>query len=83
MAKIYYNRIKAGAITIEDVPVRWREAVQQMLDAEQERKVKFTPLNTFVNTSEIKRNSNVFATDIYVGNNHFRDLTKMIKCNKL
>lgn len=34
MAKIYYNRIKAGAITIEDVPVRWREAVQEMLDAE-------------------------------------------------
>lgn len=34
MAKIYYNRIKAGAITIEDVPARWREAVQEMLDAE-------------------------------------------------
>jgi len=32
MAKIYYNRIKAGIMTIEDVPARWREAVQKMLD---------------------------------------------------
>lgn len=34
MAKIYYNRIKAGAITIEDVPTRWREAVQALLATE-------------------------------------------------
>lgn len=33
MAKIYYNRIKAGLMTIEDVPARWRAAVQAMLDA--------------------------------------------------
>ena len=32
MAKIYYRRIKAGLMTIEDVPERWREAVQKMLD---------------------------------------------------
>lgn len=32
MAKIYYRRIKAGLMTIEDVPLRWREAVQKMLD---------------------------------------------------
>ena len=32
MAKIYYNRIKAGIMTIEDVPERWRAAVQKMLD---------------------------------------------------
>ena len=32
MAKIYYNRIKAGIMTIEDVPERWRAAVQEMLD---------------------------------------------------
>jgi len=32
MAKIYYNRIKAGLMTIEDVPARWRAAVQKMLD---------------------------------------------------
>lgn len=32
MAKIYYNRIKAGIMTIEEVPARWRAAVQKMLD---------------------------------------------------
>ena len=32
MVKIYYRRIKAGIMTIEDVPLRWREAVQKMLD---------------------------------------------------
>lgn len=32
MAKIYYNRIKAGIMTIDEVPVRWRAAVQAMLD---------------------------------------------------
>lgn len=34
MAKIYYKRIKAGLMTIEDVPERWRAAVQEMLDDE-------------------------------------------------
>lgn len=32
MAKIYYRRIKAGIMTIEEVPERWRSAVQAMLD---------------------------------------------------
>lgn len=32
MAKIYYNRIKAGLMTIDDVPARWRAAVQAFLD---------------------------------------------------
>ena len=32
MAKIYYRRIKAGIMTIDDVPARWREEVQKMLD---------------------------------------------------
>ena len=32
MAKIYYRRIKAGTMTIDEVPTRWREAVQKMLD---------------------------------------------------
>jgi hypothetical protein len=32
MAKIYYNRIKAGIMTIDEVPARWRAAVQKMLD---------------------------------------------------
>ena len=32
MARIYYNRIKAGIMTIEEVPQRWRAAVQTLLD---------------------------------------------------
>lgn len=34
MAKIYYRRIKAGDMTIEQVPQRWKEAVQALLDSE-------------------------------------------------
>ena len=36
MARIYYNRIKAGIMTIEEVPTRWRAAVQAMLDTDEE-----------------------------------------------
>ncbi|MGO5314026.1 CD1375 family protein [Bilifractor sp. LCP19S3_H10] len=32
MAKIYYKRIKAGLMTIEDVPDKWRKAVEEMLE---------------------------------------------------
>lgn len=31
MAKIYYRRIKAGQMTLEEVPERWRDAVQALL----------------------------------------------------
>ena len=35
MAKLYYNLIHKGLKTIEDVPMVWREAVQQaLLDAD-------------------------------------------------
>lgn len=34
MAKIYYRKIKAGQMTIEEVPERWRDAVQALLDGE-------------------------------------------------
>ena len=34
MAQIYYNLIKKGLKTIEDVPLKWRAEVQAMLDAE-------------------------------------------------
>ena len=34
MIKIYYNRIKAGIMTIDDVPARWREKVRKMLEDE-------------------------------------------------
>lgn len=33
MAKIYYRRIVAGDMSIEDVPMRWRAATQALLDA--------------------------------------------------
>jgi hypothetical protein len=36
MAKIYYRRILAGEMTIEDVPERWRDEVQALLDGIQE-----------------------------------------------
>ncbi len=36
MAKIYYKRIKAGIMTIDEVPLRWRQAVQEMLDNDEE-----------------------------------------------
>ena len=32
MAKIYYRRIVAGEMTLEEVPKRWREEVQKLLD---------------------------------------------------
>ena len=35
MAKIYYRRIKEGAMTIDEVPQRWRAAVQALLDADE------------------------------------------------
>ena len=34
MAKIYYRKIKAGQMTINEVPERWREAVQALLGQE-------------------------------------------------
>lgn len=36
MPKIYYNRIKAGIMTIDDVPARWRNAVEKMLEEDVE-----------------------------------------------
>ena len=32
MAKIYYKRIIAGEMTLEDVPERWRAQVERMLE---------------------------------------------------
>lgn len=36
MAKIYYRKIVNGEMTIDDVPERWRQAVQELLDADDE-----------------------------------------------
>ncbi len=32
MVKIYVRRIKAGLMTIDEVPVLWREAVRKALE---------------------------------------------------
>ena len=34
MVKIYARRIKAGIMTIKDVPEIWREKVKQLLEQE-------------------------------------------------
>lgn len=34
MAKIYYKRIIAGEIALENIPVRWRTQVEKMLESE-------------------------------------------------
>lgn len=34
MAKIYARRIKAGIMTIENVPMLWREKVKMLLEQE-------------------------------------------------
>lgn len=36
MAKIYYNRVRAGKWLLEDVPARWRGEVAAMLAADGE-----------------------------------------------
>lgn len=38
MAKIYYRWIDAGRMTIDEVPMRWREQVRKLLDANAEGK---------------------------------------------
>lgn len=34
MVKLYVKRIKAGLMTLEEVPERWREAVREALENE-------------------------------------------------
>ena len=35
MVKIYVRRIKAGLMTLKDVPMLWREKVKQLLEQEE------------------------------------------------
>ena len=35
MAKIYVRRIKAGLMSLDDVPARWREQVERLLEEEE------------------------------------------------
>ncbi len=32
MAKLYYDLIRKGLKTLEDVPARWRDAVKKLLE---------------------------------------------------
>lgn len=34
-ARLYFNQIRLGKITIDDVPAKWRKAVQALLDADE------------------------------------------------
>lgn len=34
MAKIYYKRIVNGQMTLDEVPEKWRKAVEELLNAE-------------------------------------------------
>lgn len=34
MAKFYETQIRLGKITIDDVPQKWREAVEKLLEGE-------------------------------------------------
>jgi len=36
MAKIYARQIRAGKMSIDDVPNKWREAVRELLEEEEE-----------------------------------------------
>lgn len=36
MAKIYVRQIRAGKMSIDDVPNKWREAVRELLEEEEE-----------------------------------------------
>lgn len=35
MAKLYYKRVKAEIMNVDEVPSKWRAQVQQMLDADE------------------------------------------------
>ena len=36
MVQFYVNRIKKGKMTLEEVPLRWREAVREALEGGEE-----------------------------------------------
>ncbi len=37
MAKIYYRKIKNDAMSIDEVPKRWRAEVQELLEADRDK----------------------------------------------
>ena len=55
MAKIYYRKIKAGQMTIDDVPDRWKDAVQAFLDADECRRCGAYPYRNVAQKEICKR----------------------------
>lgn len=78
MAKIYFRKIKAGSMSIEDVPPRWREATQALLDedeaakeAQEAQEATETPVAT---TTSILDGMTVAQLKEYAANNNI-DIT--------
>lgn len=81
MAKIYFRKIKAGSMSIEEVPLRWREATKALLDedeaaraaeaAKEAREATETPVAT---TTSILDGMTVAQLKEYAANNNI-DIT--------
>ena len=78
MAKIYFRKIKAGSMSIEDVPLRWREATQALLDADEAARAaeaaKEAQEATVATTTSILDGMTVAQLKEYAANNNI-DIT--------
>ena len=81
MAKIYFRKIKAGSMSIEEVPLRWREATQALLDeddaaraAEAAREAQEATETPVATTTSILDGMTVAQLKEYAANNNI-DIT--------
>ena len=75
MAKIYFRKIKAGSMSIEEVPLRWREATQALLDADEAaRAAEAAKEATVATTTSILDGMTVAQLKEYAANNNI-DIT--------
>lgn len=75
MAKIYFRKIKAGSMSIEEVPLRWREATQALLDADEAvRAAEAAKEAAVVTTTSILDGMTVAQLKEYAANNNI-DIT--------
>jgi len=78
MAKIYFRKIKAGSMSIEEVPLRWREATQALLDADEAARAaeaaKEAQEATVATTTSILDGMTVAQLKEYAANNNI-DIT--------
>ena len=81
MAKIYFRKIKAGSMSIEEVPLRWREATQALLDADEAVRAaeaaKEAQEVTVATTASILDGMTVAQLKEYAANNNI-DITGLI-----